>query len=291
MSNKIDLIIVGAEKSGTTSLLRYLSSHSEICVHKQLEFPYFVLDEEYGKSYEYAFNRYFGQCREGQKIIAKNVGVMYSESALARLKEHNPDVQIVFLLRNPIERAYSAYWYSKRKGRENARTFVQAISLESERLAENPYRWRHNGYRHRGEYSRFIHMALKYFPREQLQIYLFEEFREDPSKACEQIFDSLGLGLEYGLSYARRYNQASMPRSKSVNQLLASNSGYIRIIKNILPKNMLRSIKKIIERLNRADFEVPPMDKGVEKQLIKYFGSEPMNDLRRLGVDVDVWKF
>lgn len=290
MNKKIDLIIVGAEKSGTTSLLRYLGSHSDICVHKQLEFPYFILQEEYDKPYGDVFNTYFSDYRNGQKIVAKNVGIMYSESALARLKKHNPDVQLVFLLRNPVERAYSAYWYSKRKGRENARTFAEAISLESKRLKEDAFRWRHNGYVYRGEYSRFIHLALKYFQKEQLHIFLFEEFREDASEACRSVLKTLGLNSETGLTYAKRYNQSSHSRSENLARHLASGSGYMKTLKYFLPQSTLRKVKIIIERLNKTDFDVPAMDKGMKLQLIEYYNEKSIHSLKQLGVNVDIWK-
>ena len=77
----IDMIIVGAAKSGTTSLLRYLGQHPEVCPQREPEFAYFVLDGQYARGYESAFDRYFGGCGRATKVVAKNVGLMYLRAA------------------------------------------------------------------------------------------------------------------------------------------------------------------------------------------------------------------
>ena len=80
MDYVIDLLIVGAQKAGTSSLLRYLAQHPQICTHQQPEMNYFVDENDYKKSFSAALSRYF-PCihNENTKVIAaKSVGILDS---------------------------------------------------------------------------------------------------------------------------------------------------------------------------------------------------------------------
>ena len=110
----VDVFIIGAQKCGTTSLLRYLSEHSNILGHMQTEMTYFSVDSEYNKGYDRAWRRYYRSVNQSQSIvIAKNAHMYRNQEAIRRLKLHNPDCKIVFIIRNPVERAYSSYLMEK----------------------------------------------------------------------------------------------------------------------------------------------------------------------------------
>src|SRR5438045_9369325 len=120
---------IWSHKAGTSSLLFYLSQHLKLLTHHTYEFVYFFQDDIYSKGFETAFkNNYdLGGVNEEKFLLAKNVMVMYDYEALKRLYAHNPNIKIIIVLRNPISRAYSSYWYAKTTGRENAATFEEAI--------------------------------------------------------------------------------------------------------------------------------------------------------------------
>src|SRR6185295_13613127 len=108
---KIDLMIVGAQKSGTTSLKNYLGQHPAIITHLQTEFSFFVEEKEYINGMESAFKIYFSDVVPygSRRIVAKSASMYLNEKSLQRLRRSNPDCQVVILLRNPVERAYSSY--------------------------------------------------------------------------------------------------------------------------------------------------------------------------------------
>src|SRR5262245_11979337 len=108
---KIDAMIVGAQKSGTTSLLRYLSQHPMIEAHLPEEFSFFVRDAEYELGIESAFTRFFTgtDFSDPKVVVAKNAGMCYNEVALGRLKNHHPGVIVIMVIRNPVDRAWSSY--------------------------------------------------------------------------------------------------------------------------------------------------------------------------------------
>ena len=110
----IRLLVAGAPKAGSTSLLRYLSQHPGITTHSQPEMSYFVIDHEFDTGYDAALTKYFPNAQPDSHLIAKHVHAMFSEDAEKRMLEHNPGMQLALLLRNPIQRAHSAYWYCRR---------------------------------------------------------------------------------------------------------------------------------------------------------------------------------
>ena len=84
--------------------------------------------------------------------------MMYSREALARLKAHNPSVQVVLVLREPVARAHSEFWYAKRRGREPAESFAAAL----DRIAAQPVddARAHDAYLARGRYAQFLEPIL-----------------------------------------------------------------------------------------------------------------------------------
>jgi len=135
----IRIMIVGAAKAGTSSLLHYLAQHPQIYTHTHTrpEMTYFTNEEEFQAGYEAAYRKYFGKDVPEQKVLlAKDALLMTRQAGLQRLHDHNPYVFVVVILRNPVERAYSGYWFNYRHGWEKA-GFEEALVAEEERIAPN----------------------------------------------------------------------------------------------------------------------------------------------------------
>src|SRR4051794_4695992 len=144
-------MVVGAQKAGTSTLAHYIEQLPGVSTHKlDLEFTYFVDDERYAKGYDSAFSRYFSDAAPSGLLFAKSAGVMFIEGAVNRLAEHNPQVKVIAMLREPVSRAYSAYWYLRRVGIEDAPTFEEGLAREEQRMRSDPRL--HMAYRARGDY-------------------------------------------------------------------------------------------------------------------------------------------
>ncbi len=273
MNKKINLMIIGAEKAGTTSLLRYLDQHPDICAHKQIEMSYFVMDDVYEEGYEKVFTRFYPHCKESQIIVAKNIGIMYSNNALFRLKKHNPEIEIVIILRNPIDRAYSAYWYARRKGREALKSFEEAIDAEPKRLKENEYKWRHNAYLRRGEYGRSLDLIYKHFPKSKVHVFYLEELRDNPGKICDRLFSLINVdeNIKVNLGLNKKHNNSSEARSMLLSKFLFSDNKCKKYIKNIFPNVFLQRIKRKFDKLNANTFTPTPMKINTREKLIEYY--------------------
>jgi len=183
-------IIAGAQKAGTTSLFSYMCEHPQIARPLKKEIHFFDLQYSKGMSW-YKAHFPFKKC--GHISIEASPYYMFHPLALERAKLHYPDSNIIMLLRNPAERAFSHYKHNKKKGRE-LRSFNEAIKDEINDFKfadENAHR--HYSYLHRGLYSGQITRAFNIFGKEQVYVISSENFYKNPQPILNSLYTSLGL--------------------------------------------------------------------------------------------------
>ena len=103
---------------------------------------------------------------------------MSDYAAINRLYQHNPKVYIILVLRNPVGRAYSAYWYARQIGWENIVSFNDAVWMPPDRSTD-PVAKRSIAYLDRGIYALHIKRILDIFPPEQVLILRFEDLKSN----------------------------------------------------------------------------------------------------------------
>jgi Sulfotransferase domain len=217
-------LIIGAQRAGTTTLYTYLRRHPDVTgprwadpvVSWSKELHFF--DENYWRGVEW-YRKFFPL--EARQRLMRRLGrdlvpgegtpyYMFHPAVPARVAETIPDVRLIALLRNPVERAYSHYQLMARSGREKL-SFEEALEAEPQRLAgleevlmeERPQvgegGWRrHQHHRHRayvgrGLYADQLERWLAHFPREQLLVLRSEDFLARPDETYAQVFEFLGL--------------------------------------------------------------------------------------------------
>jgi hypothetical protein len=294
MERPIDLMIIGAQKAGTTSLLRYIMQHPEICVHSHREMVFFRNDEMYEKGYGNAWKKYFSECKNNKIILAKDVMTMYSEKALKRLKEHNQGIILVILLRDPVSRAYSAYWYARRRGWEFIKSFEEALKAEDERLnIEGWDKWHQNAYLYNSVYYPHVKNCYEIFGKSNVKIYLTKWLRADSVSVCKELFSMLNIDQNFTPETRFNYNLGALPKSDILGRIItfAFDRGkpIKEIIKRLLPEAKITGLRHFILKLNEVKGEIPPINPSTKKWLLKYF--KPLNlSLQELtGIDVSHW--
>jgi len=168
---KVNFVIAGAQKAGTSALYHFLSQHQQICMSNLKECHFFDNDDNFldaPKSYDvYHANFLNFQKKKNVKIYGEATPVymyMYWHKCPERLFQYNQELKIVLILRNPIERAISHWSMNQSRGLEN-RTFSE--SIRSEKIYQlNQDRER--SYLDRGFYSLQIKRLLNYFPPENI---------------------------------------------------------------------------------------------------------------------------
>ena len=195
-------VIIGAQRSGTTSLFNYLIQHPDVLAPLTKEIHYF--DLHYARGVNWYRGR-FPYVRQLRGALTLDASPYYLPHPLVpeRAARLLPGAKLVVLLRNPVVRALSHYQHEVRGGRESL-TFAEAIEREPERLAGEEERLRadpgyysFNHHRHsytrRGLYLEQLRRWVEHFPRQQLLVLQSEWLFRDPAAATGAVHEFLGL--------------------------------------------------------------------------------------------------
>jgi hypothetical protein len=192
---KLSFIIAGAQKSGTTALNYYLKRHRQIAMPVKKELHFFDRDELFADaqvSYE-PLHRMFRPIRPGT-VAGENTPIyLYWRPALRRIRDYNDAIKLIIILRNPIERAFSQWNMQRQRGSEPLE-FLDAVRAEPSRIAQAaPQQLRKFSYVDRGRYSEQLQRAFQLFPRQQLLLIKYEEFRGRQKETVEKVFQFLSV--------------------------------------------------------------------------------------------------
>ena len=199
-------LVIGAQRSGSTTLYRYLAAHPRILPPLRKEVHYFDFQYAKGRAWYLAhFPGIHKRITGNYRAITFEASPYYMVHPLApeRVRSFNPDMKLIAILRNPADRAHSHYHHAARRGVETL-TFEEAIAAEPERLsgterllARGPDYYsrhhRHFSYLDRGRYAHYLESWLNHFPRKNLFVLRSEDLFEDPHRGMNRVFGFLGL--------------------------------------------------------------------------------------------------
>lgn len=201
----VDFLGVGAQKSGTTTLYCILKQHPDIFIAKRKEIHFFDNDNNYAKGMDW-YNAHFSNIGDAKVIGEITPAYMFLEHTPKNIfKDLGNNIKFIFMLRNPVDRAYSNYKMELGRGNEQE-TFFKAIELENERTVQSQGMKKTYGYIQRGFYAKQIRNYLNYFPKENMIFIIFEEFINNPSKWSKEIFEFLGVESDIELDYNIKAN-------------------------------------------------------------------------------------
>lgn len=281
---KIDFAIIGAQKAATTTLHDLLKQHPEIAFPPTKEDNYFALDDVYLLGHKHLAMQY-AKALPNQKIGHAYVNIMYYASICApRMWEHNSQMKLIALLRNPVDRAYSAFWYARNRGWEVSDSFEDAIRREEEgRISDN---FTHQGiltYLRHGHYAEQLQVFIDIFGRDAVRVHFQDELRVDAVRLCKSLFDYIGVAPDFCVDGSLKSNVASRPMVAALPRFINNPSGLKKIYQTIMPYRMRRLLNRNllqkIEKLNQARHQYPPMSELTRNRLEAYYA--PHNDKLR----------
>lgn len=199
-------LVLGAQRSGTTALYRYLTSHPRILPALRKEVHYF--DFQYDKGRRWYLAHYpaaTSRLKCDGRPVTGEATPYYLVHPLApqRVWEFNPAMKLIVILRDPVERAFSHYNHEARQGVEPL-SFRDAVAAETDRLsgadsllrrAPHYYSYSHHhfSYLDRGRYAYYLQSWLQCFPRRQLLLVKSEEMFRDADRVANEVFAFLEL--------------------------------------------------------------------------------------------------
>lgn len=223
-SNRVlpDFIIIGAQKSGTTSLYGYLGQHPELIASYRKEIHFFDggLDPNVDnfKKGEAWYRSNFPLRRNtsnNQKAFEASPLYIFNPLVPQRIFELIPEVKLIAVLRNPVERAISHYFHEKRKGFESL-PIMQAFRVEEERLKpvidKQDYKnniFIHHSYKRRGLYHEQLKRYLNYFPMSNILVINSETLFMQPHDTLRRVFQFVGVDEEFTINDLKPRNVGS----------------------------------------------------------------------------------
>jgi len=189
---RLDFIVPGAQKSGTTALHYFLKTHPQIALPDRQEMHFFDDEEIFSRPIHYELlHRHFRPIARSTVTGEVTPSYLYWEPAMERIANYNPQIKLIILLRNPVDRAF-AHWNMQRFKDRESLDFLDALKEEPRRIAQPlTLESRRFAYVDRGFYSNQLERVFKFFPREQVQIVKFEDFRDRKEQALGAIFEFL----------------------------------------------------------------------------------------------------
>lgn len=256
--NKPSFLILGAAKSGTTSLYRYLAAHPQVCMANPKEPYFFELEYEKGLSFYWSryFSHYTGETAAGEKRH-RNLFLPYVP---LRIKYMFPDIKLIAILRNPVDRAFSHWWH--RTFYEENLSFEKAVEQNLERIEsgidfsgdEGPGQWaegfddekrtnRHRTYVDSGYYDKQIQRYMDLFPDSQIKFLLLEDLQENPTSVMEDLYRFINIDAELG---PRVFSPQNMAKAPVADALI--NLGVKTRLNRAIPASNRVFLKKLVKR-------------------------------------------
>lgn len=308
---QLDFIIIGAQKSATTSLFKYLSEHSAIHMPSDKEAPFFSDDHLYQNGWQEFCRQYFNTASEDKLWGTASPQYMGDPRAAKRIAKQNPGARLIAILRNPIDRAYSHYTMSVRREIEH-RDFSHTINdlLKPEHLQK--YRNEippdhHNGYNRSdklninkdnnyycvwSEYGRILNNFRKYFPANQLLIIYMDELMNQPQQSLDKVTQFLGFKEQFtpanlGKIYHKGGTKLIIPNSWK--EIIKKNPLF-RLFWDKMPLQSKSYINYWYEQLNiRKTSSTPGPSKQSKLKLARHFYAD-IQILERLSGSKVPWQ-
>ncbi len=265
-----NFVIAGAAKSGTSFLATALAEHPDVFVPPLKECSFFAFqschprfkgpqDErmnrriiihrsEYDKLFERATDKHTAVGEASVYYLARPESFRRMRTLLG------PDCKVLLVLRDPTDRAFSAYGHYIRDGRETL-SFADAIQREDERLAAG---WQDSwGYTRLSQYSPGVQAALDTFGPSCVRIWTYEDLSNDPTRLVAEAFEFIGVDPSFAPRTDTRVNASGAPRSKLVQRLIVERHVLKKIWQPIVPAPVRGRVSQWIQNRNLRPLAFP----------------------------------
>jgi hypothetical protein len=293
-----DFLIVGAAKSGTTSLFNCLKQHPQVFMPSASDEPYFLTGRDfkeidhkkgaYGKNVVTTLEDYanlFKNAKGHKAIGEKSVGYLYYyEESIKNIKKYLNNPKIIIILRNPVERAFSNYLHHVRDLYEKE-SFESALDLIQERKQKN-YWW---GYDLIGG-GLYYHPVKSYLEDfNDIKILLHEDLKNNKENILKDIFEFLGVDSTFKVDTDVYSNISGVPKNYLLQHLLFND--YINpLIKYIAKKLKLeKTMMRLRSDIVLKNIEKPKMKKETREYLTKIYKDDILKTQELINRDVSGW--
>ncbi len=312
MTRLPDFFIVGAAKAGTTALYLQLLRSPQVFMPVQLKEPNFFLfegespnfrantltDDIINKTSVWRLEDYaalFAPALPTQIAGEASPSYLYYPQVAERIHQRLPNAKIVAMLRNPVDRAYSAFMFQVSLRAERVSTFEEGLALEAQRISDR-WSWMYH-YRQMGYYSDQIARYYQRFPKENIHVCIYEEFCDDPTRVVCDLAQFLGIdpqGFVGGNDPAAAFrpHPSGIPSNPLVNwlyDLYVQPNPLKQALKRWVPKSLGAKLFEVINRKRSESIVKAPLAAELRSQLAADYREDILKLQDLLGRDLSRW--
>ncbi len=289
-----NFFILGAAKAGTTALAAYLAQHPQIFMSPTKEPHFFTLVDENptfvnagdAKRAVTRWDDYIElfQGRRNETAIGEaSTTYLHSAKAANGLHARFPDARLIAVLRQPIERAYSAFVMYRRDNREVHDDLLQAIEHEQE---AKHYHGESGVYLARSYYFEPLKQYIELFGRENIQVHLYEDFRRQPQQMLDKLCSHIGVDT-FRPDMSTSHNVGGLHKSGTVKQLLTRPNPLRFLARTLLPESVRIKGRERIKRLSLRN--APPLDAEIWTHLLDKYREDILRLQDLIDRDLGHW--
>ncbi len=276
--NLPNLIIIGAQKSGTTSLHYYLGLHPQISMSREKELEFFMENRNWHKGIEWYKSHFTTRAKVYGESSPNYTAYPAWDGVPEKMHSVIPDTKLIYILRDPIDRMVSQYVQYLSVGLDNRAVEIAFRPLDND-----------NYYVRRSRYFMQLQQYLKYFPSSNILIITAEDLLNERRKTLEKAFAFLNvdeafyspkfLNIKHGSGGRRRKNRIGL----LLKQFAESN------IAKIFSTDMRMKLGQVIELAFSSEIARPVLDESLRAELTSFF-KEDVAPLREFtGSDFAAW--
>lgn len=282
-----NFLIGGAGKSGTTTLWAVLRQHPDVFMPMVKDISFFSSDVAPRPQYHQGIDWYAGLFAgaAGHRAIGEaSVSYLYDPESPRLIQKHLGMPRLVFILRDPSERAYSHYWQERKRGLRLPPfdELVRTGAPPFDRMVRT------------GRYATHLRRYFDYFPRESVLVLRYEELRDAPDALYRRVCAFLDIDPALiPRDTAQRTNTAALPRSDAVEKHVLRSPALIRLARTLTPGRLYPWARRAfvrLKRLNRVEITYPRMSPDSRARLVERFRDEIEGTETLLGWDLSAWR-
>lgn len=259
-------IIAGATKAGTTSLYEYLKPHPEICMALIKE-PCFFTRKRHASSYNNGLTWYenlFSHCGTAKERGEASTVYMIRDDSAALIYKALPDIKLIFMLRDPVDRMYSQFWSDKKLKGIKLDNFEKLVAKNHPFIQEFLYNSR---------YEIHLKRFLSIFPMDQIFVYLFDDMILNPQKFLQTVYKNLDVNPNFFPPNIHKIYNPTQTFKLSFLQNWLWRFGWVILNQNLSPKQLsiLKKIRGLVFNLNTQPIQKPPLSFETRQMLVQEF--------------------
>jgi len=295
-----NFLIVGAAKSGTSSLHNYLNQHPQVFMPSynkdgmKVKEPRFLIKDLVEHrlhngvwtfdEYQVLFNKVTDEKAIGESTV---LYLYYFEEAIKNIKYRlDENTRIIIMLRNPVDRAFSAYTHVARSVKEQL-SFEEALEIEHERLELDPTLTPMVMYKDMGLYCNMVKAYLDNF--ENVHIIMYEDFKSDTAKVVEKTLEFLGVDSKVSLDTGSKHNVGGKSwKLPFLKHFFMKDNLVKKLFRKVFYFSIRKKVRIFLESILKQKSK--PINQETRENLVMFFKEDVIKLEQLLQINLKHWK-